>query len=129
VICLAWRRFRIENKDLRNSTKDYIRGHYLRLEALEEVMESSSCPEGPGGKGGIGRPTESKALKAAELSRDIEVVEKALKQLPEYYRRPVLDHIVFKGPWPRLANQKTYRHYQDKFVWFVDFYRERLPRL
>ena len=124
---LAWKRFRIEDKDLRNATKDFIQGYYMRLEAVEEVMESSSHPEGRGGKGGIGRPVENKALRAAKLHRDIEVVEKALEQLPEYYRRPVLDHIIYRAPWPRIANQKTYRHYQDKLVWFVNYYQHRLP--
>ncbi len=126
---MAWKKIRIEDKGLRNDTKDFVRGHYERLEELETIAWSSPSPGGPSRGSGPGRPTESKAIKAARISRDVQAVEKALEKIPEYFRGPVLAHVVDRTSWPRIADQRTYRHYQDKFLWYVNEYRERLPRV
>ena len=64
---MAWKKFRIEDKGLRNDTKDFVRGHCERLEELETIAWSSPSSRGPSRGSGPGRPTESKAIKAARI--------------------------------------------------------------
>ena len=54
------------------------------------VMELPACGYGA-------RPTESRALKIADLRRRLEEVDKALMVVPEEYRSGVLYHTIYHG--------------------------------
>ena len=91
------------------------RGEYETL--AWESVEQDGQPKGTA----PGDPTGTRAIRAARLSEDIGAVEKALEQIPEYYREPVYRNIVNRERWPLYANRKTYAKNKRKFIFFVAY--------
>lgn len=94
---------------------------YPRLVREREDMIYES-PEGTGGgRGGVGRPTENKALRIATMDDDIRAIERALEKLPREYRQGVLDNILFGTRQADLsyAAERTWQRWKSRFLWHV----------
>ena len=68
----------------------------LRLAEADLGPSSPVVREAPGAAG-YGKPTESRALKVAELKRRIAEVDRALAVVPEEYREGILYHTLNHG--------------------------------
>ena len=92
---------------------------YPRMTAERERIIYES-PEGTG-RGGVGRPTENKALRIATIDDDIRVIERALEKLPREYRQGVLDNIICHKRQADLpfASERTWRYQKAAFIWHV----------
>ena len=52
-------------------------------------------------------------------SRRLEAVEKALQELPEEYREPMLRNIKNKEEFPMMAHANTWRKWKQRFIYDV----------
>ena len=66
--------------------------------------------------------TEDMAVKRAELSWQMDVVDEALETLPEEYRLGVWRHIVDRERYPDTAALATWKRNKQKFVYKVAEY-------
>lgn len=95
-----------------------VRDYPRMCKAREEIIMASS--EGHGG-GGIGRPTEAKALRILTLDDDIYIVDRALNRIPREYRQGVLDNIISGIRQDDLpaASRRTWQTWRARFLWHV----------
>ncbi len=92
---------------------------YPRMVKLREAIIYES-PCGSGGKGGPGRPTESKALRMAVLDDDIRAVERAAERIPREYRQGVLDNLLLGRRMDDLPGARsTWSRWRGRFLWYV----------
>lgn len=91
--------------------RDYDR---MRVE-VEELILASPNPEGIKG-GGPGDPTARAAERIEKIQTDIRAIDVALRMMPEEYRAGVFDAIRYYRPYPRDADERTYRRHKQKFL-------------
>jgi hypothetical protein len=111
----------------------------LRLIEKDLGPSAAAVREVPGVPG-YGRPTESKALKAAELKRRIEEVDRALEIVPAEYRAGILYHTLNHGtktqgiglgsswsePMYSIAHRNTWTKWKMRFLLeYADIIGER----
>ena len=96
---------------------------YTNIKKRLEVLDGySGGHDGPAASGSKESITERTAAKRAELSKHTDIVDKAIEQLPEEYRKGVWDNMVSKKPLPDTAGPKTWKRYKQQFVWYVAWY-------
>lgn len=89
---------------------------YDRMRAeVEELILASPNPEGIKG-GGPGDPTARAAERIEKIQTDIRAIEVAFRMMPAEYRAGVFDSIRYYQPYPRDADERTYRRHKQKFV-------------
>lgn len=66
--------------------------------------------------------TENAAIKRAELSRQLDVVDKALAAIPEEYRAGIWENIQHRARFPDYAGLKTWKRWKQRFVWLVAYH-------
>ena len=97
----------------------FIREYNEKKEEYNTISWSFSVMDGQPRGNAISRPTERRGEKAIKLALELDAIEKALARLPEYYREPVLNNILYKKHWPDMADPKTYKKYKRQFVYYV----------
>lgn len=113
------------------AVKDYERVKSERLEVLHGSSASYStytqniggkdveCRQYGLGSGRISDTTADKAERLVALSAQCEDVEQAIIQVPDEYRKGVLDGILYGCGYPCDADPETYRRWRRKFLFFV----------
>ena len=98
-----------------------IRDYYRLRELRDEILGSSAGPPDgmPGGSGHTGDPTQAKAIKLAEASRLVGIIDDELRRIPEEYRGGVWRSIQFREPYPIDATRVTYSRWKSRFVYGV----------
>ena len=94
---------------------------YERMKAeRNEILYSYSCEQDglPHGSD-VGTPTEAKALKLEQISRDMEAVEQALLQVDEDMRSGIMNSICYQVPYPYYPSTSTWVRRKRKFVYDV----------
>lgn len=111
------RKEKILPKDVYNNTLWYIRGYERRKKKLKDKLDESPDPRQPHVKGGEkGSPVETKSEKREPDKAINDAIDKALKTIPEEYRRGVWQKVVYDVPYPDDAAKKTYSSYKSDFV-------------
>ena len=98
------------------------RYEHLKDEYNLRIDEGMSPDTGvvPSGKTNkTGDPTSLKAMKLAEISKQIMAIEKSKSMIPEEYIRGVWNNIMVGAPYPRDADPRTYGRYKSRFVYMV----------
>lgn len=107
------------SKELYRQTIWFIKQYEQKKVEYKSVAWSAPVLDGQPRGTDVGRPTEQRAERAARLSTDLQAIDWALEQLPEYYRAPVLDNVLHRAKWPSYAGTNTYKRYKRKFVYLV----------
>lgn len=95
--------------------RDYDR---MKKEA-SEIASSYPILSGQPSKNSISDPTGEKAVRLAAINRDCDAVDRALKQIPEEYRKGVIGHMLYKTPYPIDAGEATYKRWRCRFIYYV----------
>lgn len=102
--------------DLYKRMKYLIRDCRRMKKERSDILFSSPSSDGTP-HSGIGNPTEHKALKLVVIDRECEAYDRALKVVPEEYRKGVLDSICRDAPYPYDAHRNTYWYWKSKLVY------------
>ena len=98
-----------------------IRDYYRLRDIRDEILQGSGGPPDgmPGGSGRPGNPTQAKAIKLAETSRLVTIIDEEIAQVPEEYRKGVWNAVQFREPFPVNASRQTYSMWKSFFVYCV----------
>lgn len=66
--------------------------------------------------------TEDIAIKRAELSRQLDYVDRAIQVVPEEYRIGIWENIQHHKRFPDYAGLKTWKRWKQRFIWYVAYY-------
>ena len=95
--------------DLRDAIGHSLNG-YVSVNQLDNIAESIS--EKLISSGFIFFPNET----------EVEAVEKAMDKIPEFYREPIYNNIISGDRYPTGADERTFRRYKQKFIYYVAKY-------
>ena len=86
---------------------------------IDEGMspDPESLPAGKSNR--TGDPTSLRAMKLAEISKQIMAIDKAKLTIPEEYMNGVWNNIMTTERYPGDADPRTYGTYKARFVYFV----------
>lgn len=102
-----------------NKTIWQIRDYYRLKEARDDIIYQHGSDDGMPHGSGTGDPTFQKAEKLAKVTDIVKVIEDALEQIPQEYRKGVWDSVQFRSPYPMDADRRTYGRYKSLFVYAV----------
>lgn len=94
---------------------------YERLKSeRQNILHSYDCdwnglPRG----GGVGNPTEDKALQLERFTADLEAIEQALLLVDEDMREGVLNNIYYRASYPHTPSLSTWIRRKQKFLYDV----------
>lgn len=91
---------------------------YERMKAeRNEILYSYSCEQDgmPHGSD-VGNPTEVKALKLEQISKDMEAVEQALLTVDDDMRNGIINNICYQVPYPYYPSLSTWIRRKRKFM-------------
>lgn len=95
-----------------------VRDYPRIIENIDDILYGNKKTEGSG-KSGIGKPTETKAVKFAEQMNVKNAIDKALERIPTEYRKQVFENIVHKKAFPDYADRTTWSRWRMRFLYFV----------
>lgn len=97
----------------------YLVRDYERIKSQRaDILHSSPAHDGQPHTG-LGNPTEIKGIKLAMLDNECSAVEKALKDIPEEYRKGIMDNICFGSPYPITADCETYGRWRRRLLYYT----------
>lgn len=102
-----------------NKTIWQIRDYYRLKEAQDSIIYQRGSSDGTPRGSGVGDPTFYKAEKLARALDIVRVIEDALKEIPQEYRKGIWDSIQFRSPYPIDADRSTYGRLKSRFVYTV----------
>lgn len=102
-----------------NKTIWQIRDYYRLKEAQDDIIYQQGAPDGTPRASTVGDPTYNKALKLEHVRNIVGVIEVALQEIPQEYRRGVWDSVQYRSPYPIDADRSTYGRLKSKFVYTV----------
>jgi len=102
-----------------NKTIWQIRDYYRLKEARDDIIYQRGADDGMPHGSGTGDPTFRKAEKLARVQDVVKVIEDALEQIPQEYRKGVWDSVQFRSPYPQDADRTTYSRMKARFVYTV----------
>lgn len=113
------------SSELANQVKWFVRQYdQMKLEYNTIAWQGHDSSEPHAHTNKTSRPVEAQAIRASYLGSSIRAIDKALEQLPEYYRKPVFEHVAHGASWPFLADRKTYLKYRRMFIFYTAKYME-----
>lgn len=89
---------------------------YERLKADRNEIIYAKADNQPMGAGGIGRPTESKAIKLAEIEGQLKAIDQALFEVEEDMRQGILNNICYQAPYPHYPSRRTWSRAKAKLI-------------
>ena len=93
--------------------RDYER---LKAERNELLYAQNYQQDGMPKGNDVGNPTEAKALRLEQISRDIEAVEQALQTVDEDMRNGIMNSICYRVPYPYYPGERTWQRAKQKFI-------------
>ena len=102
-----------------NKTIWQIRDYYRLKEARDDIIYQRGADDGMPHGSGTADPTFRKAEKLARVQDVVKVIEDALEQIPQEYRKGVWDSVQFRSPYPQDADRTTYSRMKARFVYTV----------
>lgn len=66
--------------------------------------------------------TQDVAIRRADLSWQLDIVDKAMLIVPEEYRRGIWENIQRRERFPETATLKTWKRWKQRFIYFVALY-------
>ena len=66
--------------------------------------------------------TQDIAIRRADISWQLDIVDKAMKEIPEEYRAGIWANILHRERYPNTAGIKTWKRWKQRFIWWVAWY-------
>lgn len=98
-----------------------VRDYDRQCEIVNNIRLGSKINDGSGRCGSAGSPTESKAIRAVMLSKEIDAVNAALKEIPPEYRIPIFDNIRYGYKREEWVSKQDYAHRNTWSKWRMEF--------
>ena len=97
---------------------------YHNIKAKVEDMDGFSSGSSDGGPRSTvpHSTTQDLAVRRAELSWQLDVVDKAIEAVPAEYRKGIWDSILFHARYPETATLRTWKRWRQRFVYMVALY-------
>ncbi|HIT19215.1 MAG TPA: hypothetical protein IAB57_06345 [Candidatus Fimivivens faecavium] len=95
--------------------RDYDRMKEERMEILYSTTARDGLPRG----NGVRSDTEIRAIRLVKVEENCKAVELALGQIPEEYRKGVIDNICEGAPFPLDASYSTYKRQRQRMIWWT----------
>ena len=92
---------------------DRMKSEYIAMDLCSGVLDGQ--PRGSD----TGDPTARDTMKLIGMRDKIEAVEKALRLIPEEYRKGIWENITGYKKYPIDAGTATYARWKQRFVWKV----------
>lgn len=97
----------------------YLVRDYERIKSeRSDILYNSPALDGQP-HSGLGNPTETKGIKLAMLDTECSAVEKALSNIPQEYRKGIMDNICYGSPYPIDADPETYGRWRRRFLYHI----------
>lgn len=94
----------------------YLVRDYERIKSeRSDILYNSPALDGQP-HSGLSNPTETKGIKLAMLDTECSAVEKALSNIPQEYRKGIMDNICYGSPYPYTAHRNTYSYWRTKLL-------------
>ena len=107
-------------KTLYRRVLSVIRDYDRQRQEINNILYGTPDRDDIAVAGGLpGDPTENRAIRLSQYQNDIEAVEKALKKIPEEYRKAVFNNIKYGERFPDTASYRTWLRWRQRFVWYV----------
>lgn len=99
---------------------------YPNIKAKVEDMDGFGSGSSDGGPRSTvpHSSTQDVAIRRAELSWQLDIVEKAMQQIPEEYRAGVWNNIVKRERFPDTASFKAWKRWRQRFIWYVAWFAD-----
>lgn len=89
---------------------------YERIKREYDDAICSSPQPGQLSGSGIGDPVNRAAVKRLKMEDRLKAVEQALVEIPEEYRKGIMDNIMYDARYPRDASRNTYSEWKRRFI-------------
>ncbi len=107
-------------RNLYMATLYQIRDYYrMKQEAEAALTASPEPPDGQPRGTAIGNTVESAAIRREKYVLMVKIVDEALEEIPEEYRRGVWRNIMNGEPYPDDASRNTYGNHKSRFIYEV----------
>ena len=107
-------------RDIYRLTLSFIRSYPQLNERLEDMLSESPAPPDGMPRGSVtGDPTAARASRIEPLTADIRLIERSLNIVPEDYRKPVLESIIYYKAYPLWAGRTTFATWKQRFIYEV----------
>ena len=107
-------------RNLYMATLYQIRDYYrMKQEAEAELTASPEPPDGQPRGTVIGNTVESAAIRREKYVLMVKIVDEALEEIPEEYRRGVWRNVMNGEPYPDDASRNTYGNHKSRFIYEV----------
>lgn len=96
---------------------------YPNIKARVDILDGFGAGASDGGPRSTlpHSSTEDVALKRAELSWQLDIVDHALEAIPEEYRAGIWNNIQRRERFPDTAGLKTWKRWKQRFIWMVAY--------
>ncbi|MBO5163231.1 MAG: hypothetical protein J6B75_02130 [Ruminococcus sp.] len=91
--------------------RDYERIKSQRADILHSTPVNDGQPHTS-----LSNPTEIKGIKLAMLDNECSAIEKALDDIPQEYRKGIIDNICYGSPYPYTAHRNTYSYWRTRLL-------------
>ena len=94
---------------------------YPHIKARVDILDGFSSGSSDGGPRSTlpHSSTEDIALKRAELSGQLDIVDHALAAIPEEYRAAIWENVQHRTRFPDTAGVKTWKRWKQRFIYYV----------
>lgn len=98
-----------------------IRDYYRLKDICSSLLEESPDPNFNKVKSTnkIIKQTENIVIKRDKYLIQINVIDNALRSIPEEYRKGIWNNILYNTPYPIYADRSTYGRWKSKFIYQV----------
>lgn len=98
----------------------YLVRDYERMKnEANDIVNSFPMPSGLPSGNSNSDPTGDKAIRLVAINRDCDAVDNALEQIPKEYRKGIIEHMLYKAPYPIDAGEATYKRWRCRLIYYV----------
>ena len=97
---------------------------YPNIKARVEDMDGYGSGSSDGGPRSTvpHSSTQDIAIRRADISWQLDIVDKAIKEIPEESRAGIWNNILRRERYPSTAGIKTWKRWKQRFIWWVAWY-------
>lgn len=66
--------------------------------------------------------TQDIAIRRADISWQLDIVDKAIEVVPEEYRVGIWNNILRRERFPNTASLKAWKRWKQRFIWYVAYF-------
>lgn len=106
-------------RPLYQQTLWFIRRYPGLVERYNDMLTIGGASDGQPKSTEPKSPVENVALRRVAISTQISAVDRALAQIPEAYRKGIMNQIQWRDRYPDWAAVNTWKMWKQRFVYYV----------